>query len=543
MSFEEIVSLVGGQANIKRVLAPESQVVISVHDHSLVGELPNGAELIEVLGEWQLSMPRTSTFLDKQLGEIGKVIASQQRLDAAERLVKTECPFRPIWHVAPPQGLLNDPNGFIYHQGQYHLFYQWYPHACAHKDKYWVHLTSGDLINWQWRSIALTPSDWYDSHGVYSGHAVSHGDELMLFYTGNVRLGEQRDRQTMQCMAVSKDGLHFEKYGPVIRELPEGVTGHFRDPKVIRHDDKWLMLIGAQTTDLQGRVAVYHSDNLKDWQYDGLAGDDIAPMGYMWECPDMFELDGQHYFVFGPQGVESSNPHHTAVHRNRIAKVMWDDKGLPRFSELQELDSGFDFYAPQSMQTEDGRRVMCGWMGLPDDVDHPSCDNGWIHQYTAIRELSIEQGQLVQRPLRELAQLRGNLIKIELGNEPVDLKTKSFEIQTTLPWGATLRLFELGEQYVDITLDAETKVLRLDRSNTLIRHGDVIRELELDSEQVVLHILSDSSSVEVFINDGQAVMTGRVFTEQNATQCRLINAKAEVEFAEMKAADAALYPL
>jgi beta-fructofuranosidase len=141
--------------------------------------------------------------------------------------------------------LLNNPNGFIYHQWQYHFSYQWHPYPWVHKDKYWAHLTSKDLVNWQWQPVAFTPSDWFDSHGVFSGHAVSHYDRLMLFYTGNTRVGEQRDRHITQCLATSTDGLHFIKHGPVVPELPPGVTAHYRDPKIIRYHDRWLMLLGV----------------------------------------------------------------------------------------------------------------------------------------------------------------------------------------------------------------------------------------------------------------------------------------------------------
>ncbi|OXX75165.1 sucrose-6-phosphate hydrolase [Vibrio sp. V19_P1S1T109] len=545
MSFEEMVRLVGGPANIQRVLAPRGEIVIALRDPALVNVLPSHMRLREVLGEWQLSFliqqDSINEYADELINSLGRMIDSQLRLNAYAYSSPNDCPFRPTWHISPPQGLLNDPNGFIYHQGKYHLFYQWYPYGCEHKDKYWVQLTSTDLIHWQWQGIALTPSDWYDSHGVFSGHALSHNDELMLFYTGNVRLGDQRLRQTTQCLAVSQDGLRFEKRGPVIRNLPTGVTEHIRDPKIVRHRGKWLMLLGAQTTQLQGRLAIYHSHDLKEWHFDGLFGEEIAPLGYMWECPDMFEIAGQSYFVFGPQGIISDNVNHTVVHQNRIAKVLWDENDHPHFCHLQPLDHGFDFYAPQTMQTADGRRVLCAWMGLPDEINHPSCDNGWLHQLTALRELSLENGQIIQRPIRELEQLCHHPLSLELSDKCTILNTKSFEMCITLPWGASLRLFEKDEQYVELSLDAQQKVLRFDRSHTLIRQGDVIRELALECEQVELQILADNSSLEVFINGGKAVMSARVFTEQEATGVSLLNALVTAKYSSIQPVSASSF--
>ncbi|MBY7913496.1 glycoside hydrolase family 32 protein [Vibrio fluvialis] len=535
MSLQRLIDLAGGVDNIQRILAPEGRVTVAVRDAERVQPLPQEVSAESVLGEWQLCMARGSDITDADLAELGLAIASAQRQAASAYLQPTPCPYRPQWHISPPQGLLNDPNGFIYHQGEYHLFYQWYPFACEHKDKYWVHLKSQDLVNWTWQSIALTPSDWFDSHGVFSGHAVSDGDDLWLFYTGNTRLGHDRQRQTMQCAARLNQQNQFEKLGPQIRTLPLGVTEHIRDPKVVQRQGCWHMLLGAQTQDLQGRLAVYQSTDLQHWQFDKLYGEELAPYGYMWECPDWFEMAGEQFVVFGPQGIHADNPHHTIVHHNRIFRIHQDDNGGFHFLQGWQLDAGFDFYAPQSMHAADGRRVMCGWMGLPDEVEHPSCDNGWIHQFTALRELSWHNGKIIQQPIAELAQLRGETRVLTLNQQPLDLGCKSFDLEVTLPWGSELRLLHNDEHAVVLTLDGEQGVLRFDRSHTQIRQGDTIRELPLTSSEVKLRILADNSSLEIFINDGEHVMTGRVFTPSNATHISLNHAVASATFAPLNA--------
>ncbi|WP_165311766.1 glycoside hydrolase family 32 protein [Vibrio ziniensis] len=542
MSLQFLIELAGGVDNISRILAPEGRVVVAVRDAKQVLPTPDFVVEESVLGEWQLSMPRCNSISDEDLATLGRLIAKQQKAIAQNYLKPTDCPYRPQWHISPPQGLLNDPNGFIFHNGEYHLFYQWYPYACEHKDKYWVLLKSQDLVNWNWQSIALTPSDWFDSHGVFSGHAVSHEGELLLFYTGNTRLGHDRKRQTMQCVARLNADNSAEKLGPIIRSLPEGVTEHFRDPKILFRQDKWHMLLGAQTTDLQGRLAVYHSNDLMHWSFDSLYGDDIAPFGYMWECPDMFELNGKLFFVFGPQGIKSQNPNHTIEHQNRIFNIEQDNQGRFHFGDGWQLDAGFDFYAPQTMETEDGRRVMVGWMGLPDEVDQPSCDNGWIHQFTALRELKWYGGRIVQSPIRELAELRESQTILSLDEHGIDLATKSYELNVTLPWGSALKLMSDEKFGVLLELDKAQGVLRFDRTNTEIRQGDVVRELSLDTEKDVhLQILADSSSLEVFINHGEHVMTGRVFTPASATHIALNGACANAEFAALKSVVASTF--
>lgn len=535
MSLQSLIDLAGGVNNILRILAPEGRIVIAVQNPDAVLPCPEEVCAESVLGEWQLSMLRDDSISDEQLAELGKSIASMQRQRASEYLQPTACPYRPQWHISPPQGLVNDPNGFIYHDGEYHLFYQWYPYACEHKDKYWVHLKSDDILNWSWQSIALTPSDWFDSHGVFSGHAVSHEGELLLFYTGNTRLGDDRYRQTMQCVAKLNSDNQFDKLGPIILTLPDGVTEHFRDPKVIRKNDKWYMLLGAQTKQLEGRLAVYQSDDLMNWEFDSLYGDELAPYGYMWECPDWFELNGQSFFVFGPQGIESENPNHTIVHHNRIFKSELDESGKFHLIEGWQLDAGFDFYAPQSMETPDGRRVMVGWMGLPDEVNQPSCDNGWIHQLTVPRQLNWNDGKVLQTPVDELEKIRGEVQSLILNDVGIDAQTKSFELNVTLPWGSELHLMANDDFSVKLQLDAQQGVLRFDRTHTEIREGDTIRELPLTSEEVHLQILADNSSLEIFINHGEHVMTGRVFTPRNATHITLHNAEVSANFTPLNA--------
>ena len=521
MSLLAIIEACGGLSNVVRILIPDSRIIVEIRDFDLLSSLTKQQAYNSVLKQitYDKKVIENKHELATQLLEVGKLIAKQQLTEIQPYITPVECAHRPAWHISPPQGLLNDPNGFIYHQGQYHLFYQWYPYACVHKDKYWAHLTSKDLINWEWQPIALTPSDWFDSHGVFSGHALSHDNELMLFYTGNVRIGEQRDRHTTQCLATSTDGIHFTKHGPVVPQLPPGVTAHCRDPKIIRHNNRWLMLLGAQREDLQGRLAIYQSEDLKTWTFVALCGDELGDFGYMWECPDFFTLNNQDFIVIGPQGIKSSSEHHRIDHHNGIVKAKIDTSGSAWLSDFQHLDHGFDFYAPQSLQTPDGRRIMSAWMGLPDEINHPSSDNGWVHQLTTPRELSYIDGKLIQKPIRELQQLRGKAITVAQDVSCFDLHSKSFELNLIMHWGSVLRLYQSEQGYCEIRLNKATKMLFLDRSNTLIRAGDTLRELALpDSESVQLQILADTSSLEIFINNGEAVMSARVFSPNNATQ-------------------------
>ncbi len=155
------------------------------------------------------------------------------------QLIAASDPHRQQWHLAPAVGLLNDPNGFIQANGRYHLFYQWNPLACRHGAKWWGHWSSADLVHWQHEPVALLPTEDYEISGCYSGSAVQNNGKITLIYTGNVKYTDG-SRTANQCLAEEMPDGTFRKLGPVI-PLPEGYTGHVRDPKVWKHDGFWYM--------------------------------------------------------------------------------------------------------------------------------------------------------------------------------------------------------------------------------------------------------------------------------------------------------------
>lgn len=318
----------------------------------------------------------------------------------------------PRWHHAPVTGLMNDPNGFVEFAGRYHLFYQWNPLACDHKFKCWGHWSSADLLHWQHEPIALMPDEEYDRNGCYSGSAVDNNGTLTLCYTGNVKFADG-GRTAWQCLATENADGTFRKIGPVL-PLPEGYTGHVRDPKVWRHEGRWYMVLGAQDRQKHGKVLLFSSADLHQWTSEGeIAGyglNGLDDAGYMWECPDLFPLGDQHILICCPQGMAREEERFLNTYPAVWMAGGFDyDRAAFSHRELHELDAGFEFYAPQTMHTRNGRRLLVGWMGVPDGEEmlQPTLANGWIHQMTCLRELELIDGQLYQRPLRELTALRG----------------------------------------------------------------------------------------------------------------------------------------
>lgn len=428
-------------------------------------------------------------------------------------------PHRLTFHLDAPSGLINDPNGLVFFKGNYHLFFQWNPFETSHGAKFWGHATSTNLLTWKLQSPALAPIEWYEKNGCYSGSAVVWNERLYLFYTGNVKSSE--GRETYQCLAISDDGVSFHKQGPVVY-LPKGYTAHFRDPKVIRQDDAWIMLIGAQAESGRGAVVSYKSDNLYDWSLDRVIDetkiDGAVEMGYMWECPDFIDYGEYNILMMSPQGMEPIGLSFHNLFQSGYVVSSNNQVDLEQsFGPFRELDHGFDFYAPQSYVLPDGRHILIAWMGMSDETEafHPTIDNGWVHALTMPRELRWDGHNLLQSPVRELREMRssrkweGSLLKgmtipnsqsgtLELVVEPVDegddCFTFSFHDEVFLNYNKQTKRFTLKRRHLKTGMDE-------------------VRQCQLH-ELMKLHVIIDQSSVEVFINDGSTTFTTRFFPDE-----------------------------
>lgn len=532
MIINHFIKSCGGKKNLQRIQKVNDAVIAELIDPTLRIESGFPVTFNSLLKQlsWKLD-----TALSKQDWQrLANIVDLNVRESFQNKSKLTTSRYRPLWHISAPQGFLGDPNGFVFFQGAYHLFYIFSP-DCESKHIAWAHVSSTDLINWVEHPIALMPCDWFDSHGIYSGHVIIKDERLLIFYTGNVRIGEARKRMTYQCLASSGDGLNFTKHGPVIEKLAPNVSAHCRDPKVIRNDDHWLMLLGAQLNSGLGRLVCYRSDDLIKWQFSGIVGTELGDFGYMWECPDLLSVDGQPIVILCPQGIDSGNQHYQVAHHNGYFKATLNKQDELKLSDFARLDHGFDFYAMQTIQTPDNRQLLIAWMGLPDEKDHPSREEGWLHQLSCIRELTFKNNKLYQQPIKELKSMRSDyqLFNIQVSNEAQIIlpKGRSFELQMKLSWltgeKVSVHFMSNNNSYCCLSLDSAVQKIILDRSNALATDGEKVRELEMVNQQDVhLQILLDQSSIEIFINDGEFVMSAVVFSNPGQTSLKLVSQQA-----------------
>ncbi len=436
------------------------------------------------------------------------------------------------FHIEAEKGLVNDPNGLIFWKGEYHVFYQLNPKSCEHTFKNWAHIKSKDLINWEKLPISLAPTDWFDKDGCYSGSAIEKDGKLYLMYTGNVK--NNGVRESYQCLAVSEDGISFKKLGPVIHnnDIPKGYTRHFRDPKLLRKNGKFYVVLGAQRENLTGTILLYSSKDLFTWKFEQeiIKGE----FGYMCECPDYYEVNKQGVLIFSPQGLTANG----ILYNNRYQSgyILRNIKETEK-NNFIELDRGFEFYAPQSFIGKGGERIMFGWMGMPEELEHPSVEEGWIHSLTLPRIIEIENNKLYQRPHTNLQKLRKNKITIENLEVNGKVNLEKFNIKG-ITYEIILKLEELNSDLIlNIRAGENNKtVLKYEYKNKLFildreksgRGYKGIRKCVLDTLKEI-RIFSDTSSIEVYLNNGEEVFTANIYPEKDAENIILEGNNIKVE--------------
>ncbi|XEC93553.1 glycoside hydrolase family 32 protein [Paenibacillus tarimensis] len=455
-------------------------------------------------------------------------------------------PFRPQYHFSPPANWMNDPNGMVYFQGEYHLFYQYHPDGTTWGPMYWGHAVSTDLVHWEHLPVALYPDhngyifsgsvvvDWHDTSGFFGGNAglvavFTHSEPI----PNTVNLYKQR-----QSLAYSSDsGRSWTMYegNPV---LSDDKQVDFRDPKVFWHRGlkQWVMVLAAGD-----HCRFYASPDLKEWEFTGEFGKHEGSHDGVWECPDLFELP-----VDGDQErkkwvlIVSIGDHQDHEEGSRTQYFIGEFDGRTFHSEnpadaVLWLDHGRDNYAGvtwSDVPERDGRRIFIGWMSNWKYANYTPTST-WRSAMTIPRVLTLreeaEGSRLFQAPAAELKSLRETLLSrsnlwVETGENPLNnIRGKSLEIIAEIEpddaarFGFRIHGSKQGEDGTVISYDCFNRRLMLDRRRSGVvdfheqfgcLHGE---RLEPVNGRLKLHLFIDWCSVELFANDGKLVITDLIF--------------------------------
>lgn len=383
--------------------------------------------------------------------------------------------YRPTFHFTPEKNWMNDPNGLVFHKGEYHLFYQHNPFGTKWGHMSWGHAVSTDLLNWQHLDIALAEDE---NGAIFSGSAVSNGDEIIAIYTRHTEANQS------QCIATSKDnGRTFTKFeeNPVL----DLNMADFRDPKVFRYEDHWIMAVVKPHEHV---CSFYKSIDLVNWEFLSEFGP-AAAIGGVWECPDLFPLTykDEELWVL----LISLNP--GAINNGTGSQYFvgnFDGVSFtPKYSteEPRWLDFGRDNYAGATFNnTPDGRRIFIGWMANWQGLEeHPA--TSWTNALTIPRELGLTK-------IKE---------EIVLTQQPICSPTYELVIDTTKNNRSGLTGF------VELGYDPNTQQIFV---------ADYTADVEPINNQINLRVIIDQSSVELYTSDGVCWITLAVFPEPEVTR-------------------------
>lgn len=441
--------------------------------------------------------------------------------------------YRPQIHLDPPTGWLNDPNGLCQLGGTHHIFFQYSPDDPRGGNKYWGHYETKDFINYIFTGIFLSPDTKEDKDGVYSGSAYLEDGTMYLYYTGNVKHPGDYDyiyqgREGNTLLVTSRDAVTSTEKEVLLKnaDYPNTLSNHVRDPKVFCANGKYYMVLGARTKKDEGCVLLYSSVDKRNWNFEHYIKKEN--FGYMWECPDLFSLGGRQFLSTSPQGLETEEFRFQNVYQSGYfdadGDLLEDGTCLRNFTEW---DYGFDFYAPQTYEDESGRRILIGWMGVPDvPYDHdPSLDEGWQHMLTLPRELTYdeEKGRILQNPVQEITKLRKEtVIDGAVGVITAETITAPYELLLQELAGEDFELsFDGG---VHISYEAQKRIVQVffdTGDGEGMGYGRTVRKLQLpEGEQVNdVRVFVDTCCLEIFLNHGAYVFTTKFYSETPSSHC------------------------
>lgn len=421
-------------------------------------------------------------------------------------------------HLKAPDNWINDPNGFIFYKGYYHIFYQYFPFAPRWGTMHWGHAVSKDLVTWEHKGIALYPTIRADQNGCFSGSAIENDGKLYLFYTGvryevvnpddpHTCLNEQFEAS--QLMISSEDGVHFDnEHGkeviiPPITVPEIGNRTHTRDPKIWRGKDAWYLVLGSTVEEKYGEILIYKSVDLHTWTYVNKSwkGSDY---GWMWECPDYFHTDGGDVLLISAMGLLKNEE--KEKNQSICFPVTFNEQtctlNIP--DQYQYLDYGLDLYAPQTTLDEEGRRVMMAWVRMPEVTEQ-----NWIGMFCCPRIIENNNGHIYFRMHPHVRkEFTKEIFRVEKISEKNFLAVAELKEGERIDVGGFLIFRKNGRIITDRTAVFPE-----------FEGAHVVSETPEIKEGYLLEILVDQNFIEVFVNNGEYVVSNAVYGLKDTIRC------------------------
>lgn len=472
--------------------------------------------------------------------------------------------LRPVFHFTPDSAWMNDPNGLVYHNGDYHMFYQYYPDSTVWGPMHWGHATSTDLVRWQHQPVALFP----DKHGyIFSGSAVvdhsnttgfgtTDNPPLVAIFTYHDPVKAETDPAMCQSQGLAysiDNGKTWEKYenNPVL--LSPGIND-FRDPKVRWHPEtsRWIMALAVKD-----HIRFYSSKDLKNWTLESEFGKEIGAHGGVWECPDLFPLttsNNDEYWILivslnpgGPNGGSATQYFIGSFNGSVFT---------PIDTEIRWLDYGPDNYAGVTWSNTGERTIFIGWMSNWDYAQVVPASN-WRSAMTIPRELHLleQDGRLTVGglPVDEMSIIVASHYEIPDLNvdgffnlsEKANFKSPTFALKMFVHASNNFQisLSNYSGNYLELGYKKVSNSFYIDRSKSglIDFHPDFVNIIEAprfsSSDQMKLLLVADVTSLELFADDGTTMMTSIYFPEKALDQIRVASSGpvvfSEINFGEV----------
>lgn len=435
--------------------------------------------------------------------------------------------YRAKFHMETPVGWMNDPNGLIKYKDQYHLFYQFNPYDSLPGPMHWGQFISNDLIKYEHAPVALAPI--VKEMGCFTGSAIVEEDKLHLIYTRHYE--KDGFREENQYIASSLDGLVFETNDNPLVDLStldeDLLTCDFRDPAVFKIDGYYYMFVGGKLKSNEGVLLVFKSDNLNHFEYDFRIGP-RKEFGEMFECPDYVKLGDKDVFIFSACAVkkDGNNYHNCNSSLYMIGKLDLINKSY-EIESIKEIDKGDAFYAPKCIANEE-EVIMIGWLEMwGKEYQTHVLKHGYAGAFTIPRVLEYKDGYIYQKITDNLSKYIIN--KKVINDNEVIKRTSIVEFNNSDD--CEFVISSLDQKY-DVKVFSKEGYIYLDTTNSN-NLNPLIRRSDFTYQSTTVQILLDSSSIELFIDNGKETISSRMFLESEEYIVRFNNLN-QVIYKEVK---------